>query len=581
MAEDNSARYRSDDSFGREPAAPASDPLAELARLIGRNDPHAGYSAPARPAPPVETAIHHAIEPELRYEAAPQYEPVPQYEPAPRYAADYPPPAPESPASHNEWPAPQAYAPVSAPFPPQQHYAPPVPQFGNPGYVSPPVAAPHFPSPNYPSPNVPSFQSPGVSAPSFLNPGASFPSPNFPAPNFATPNLVSQSQPGPSFPSPNYPGPAYADQRPARDSYPPDQSGFAVPGYAAAPDRQGFEPQLYPQDPDAGGMPPPHDDEFYDDEPRGNRRKGLLTVVAVLGLAVVGTAGAFGYRSVFSGTRSATPPPVIRASGEPSKVAPPPVTQDPSPGKFSYDRFGDAGKDEKVVRREEKPVDLTKAAVPPPASTVATKSTMAGNPPSAIGEPRRVRTVPIRPEQGGDVASAAPSQQPPSAAPRQINSNANASASVPDAASRVPPRAAPARPAPAAPAGNAPLSLSPDANNAPAVAVPAAAPPMRVAPPPARVAAAPVQAPPAASGGGYAVQVSSQRSEAEAESAYRGIQSKYSGVLSGQPHQVRRADLGAKGVYYRAVVGPFGSRDEAVQLCTSLKQAGGDCVVQH
>ena len=44
-------------------------------------------------------------------------------------------------------------------------------------------------------------------------------------------------------------------------------------------------------------MPPPHDDEFYDDEPRGGRRKGLLTVVAVLGLAVIGTAGAFGYRS--------------------------------------------------------------------------------------------------------------------------------------------------------------------------------------------------------------------------------------------------------------------------------------------
>ena len=43
----------------------------------------------------------------------------------------------------------------------------------------------------------------------------------------------------------------------------------------------------------------------------------------------------------------------------------------------------------------------------------------------------------------------------------------------------------------------------------------------------------------------------------------------------------QRADLGSKGVYYRAMVGPFGSREEAVQLCSSLKQAGGDCVVQH
>ena len=77
------------------------------------------------------------------------------------------------------------------------------------------------------------------------------------------------------------------------------------------------------------------------------------------------------------------------------------------------------------------------------------------------------------------------------------------------------------------------------------------------------------------------MQVSSQKSEADAESAYRSIQSKFSGVLGSQPHTVRRADLGAKGVYYRAMVGPFGSREAAVQLCSSLKQAGGDCVVQH
>jgi cell division protein FtsN len=51
-------------------------------------------------------------------------------------------------------------------------------------------------------------------------------------------------------------------------------------------------------------------------------------------------------------------------------------------------------------------------------------------------------------------------------------------------------------------------------------------------------------------------------------------------VLGGQPHVVRRADLGAKGTYYRAMVGPFGSREEAVRLCSSLKSAGGDCVVQ-
>jgi hypothetical protein len=44
---------------------------------------------------------------------------------------------------------------------------------------------------------------------------------------------------------------------------------------------------------------------------------------------------------------------------------------------------------------------------------------------------------------------------------------------------------------------------------------------------------------------------------------------------------IKRADLGDKGVYYRAMVGPFGSPDEASQFCGSLKTAGGQCVVQR
>ena len=110
-------------------------------------------------------------------------------------------------------------------------------------------------------------------------------------------------------------------------------------------------------------------------------------------------------------------------------------------------------------------------------------------------------------------------------------------------------------------------------------------PPPRAAAPRGRSAAAArgrraSAAPRVGGNGGYLVQVSSQRSEADAETAYRSIQSKYSSVLGGQPHTVRRADLGDKGVYYRAMVGPFASREQAIQLCSSLKPAGGDCVVQ-
>jgi len=42
---------------------------------------------------------------------------------------------------------------------------------------------------------------------------------------------------------------------------------------------------------------------------------------------------------------------------------------------------------------------------------------------------------------------------------------------------------------------------------------------------------------------------------------------------------IKRADLGEKGVVYRAMVGPFASADEATQFCVNLKSAGGQCFV--
>ena len=58
------------------------------------------------------------------------------------------------------------------------------------------------------------------------------------------------------------------------------------------------------------------------------------------------------------------------------------------------------------------------------------------------------------------------------------------------------------------------------------------------------------------------------------------LQGKFPNVLGSRPPLIKRADLGDKGVYYRAMVGPFGTRDEAAQFCTNLKSAGGQCVIQ-
>jgi hypothetical protein len=77
------------------------------------------------------------------------------------------------------------------------------------------------------------------------------------------------------------------------------------------------------------------------------------------------------------------------------------------------------------------------------------------------------------------------------------------------------------------------------------------------------------------------VQISSQRNEADAQASYRAMQSKFPAVLGSHAPIIRRADLGDKGVYYRAMVGPFGTSDEAAQLCTALKNAGGQCVIHR
>src|SRR5450755_4026909 len=84
----------------------------------------------------------------------------------------------------------------------------------------------------------------------------------------------------------------------------------------------------------------------------------------------------------------------------------------------------------------------------------------------------------------------------------------------------------------------------------------------------------------APTGGGYLVQVSSQRIEADAQASFKALQGKFPTVLGSKDPVIKRADLGEKGVYYRAMVGPFGSSDEASQFCGSLKTAGGQCVVQ-
>jgi cell division septation protein DedD len=80
--------------------------------------------------------------------------------------------------------------------------------------------------------------------------------------------------------------------------------------------------------------------------------------------------------------------------------------------------------------------------------------------------------------------------------------------------------------------------------------------------------------------GGYAIQVSSQRSSADAQAAYQVLQDRFPSILGRRQALIHKVDLGANGVFYRAMVGPFRTAEEALELCDSLKAAGGLCIVQ-
>jgi len=312
------------------------------------------------------------------------------------------------------------------------------------------------------------------------------------------------------------------------------------PGYEAGEHQEGYPADGYYDGQE--GYQEGYGEEGYE-EPR-RRRGGVVTIAAVVGLALVGTVGVFTYRAWTGPSTPGGEPPVIKAEQTPTKVPAAPAA-DPT-GKQINDRVADRGA-EQVVPREEQPVD-PKTAVRPaaPAATMggmATGSIGSVFPPAAAPqtatptgtEPKKVKTETIRPNQAAAM--------PPVNQPARVANMAPAVAAPPAAAPATRPATSPTQPTQ----------------------------PAQQAQPPARTATLE---------GGYVVQVASQRSEADAQSSFKALQQKYPTVLGGYQVIVRRADLGDKGIYYRAQVGPFATAEQANEMCTSLKNAGGQCLVQ-
>ena len=237
------------------------------------------------------------------------------------------------------------------------------------------------------------------------------------------------------------------------------------------------------------------------------------------------------------------------------------------------DRMPPSGGGEKLVSREEAPVDINSrsgaslvefpplnqnSTQPPAASVSPTGPTlaMAANGTMPNNESRTIKAVTVKGDtaenDGMTAGAAAPAKPGP----------AVRSASAPTAPAQRTPLAANA-------GANAPLTLSPQS-------APASDPAT-----PTRLAATNSVQKASSAGGGYLVQISSEKNEADAQASYRAMQNKFPAALRSRPPVIKRADLGSKGVYYRTMVGPFGSTEEAAKFCGNLKSAGGQCHIQR
>jgi hypothetical protein len=269
------------------------------------------------------------------------------------------------------------------------------------------------------------------------------------------------------------------------------------------------------------------EEHYQDNEVPRARRHGLALVMAIFGLALVGSACAVGYRNIFVGSVSPPLPPAIKAINTIASVSEPRAESSGNARQIGPATTGSVGT---MASREEQPATIER-------------------PKAAAGALLPRASVPATPAAGQAV--------PTQAVPR-----------VPGAERPAAPARIAAAPQRAGQSDGADVTAA--SNHEHLAAFPVAH---------ANVdSGAAVGAPVVASG--YAVQVTSERSESRAQAAFRALQAKYPNPLSGHQPIIRRADLGSAGIYYRALVGHFASAEKAAKMCSRLKAAGGDCIIQ-
>lgn len=347
------------------------------------------------------------------------------------------------------------------------------------------------------------------------------------------------------------------------------------------------------------------------------RRRGTMLAAAVAGVAAIGVIGVVG-ATFFGGGSDG--PAFVAADGEPIKVRPenPGGTTVPNQNSKVYQSVTGSGEtvpgQERLITTSEQPVDVLRqaeaenvlapgiddqgadedvAAVDDGSDELAA---IMGQPKSedridpadqsaqstvaeevAAVAPRRVRTMVVRPD-----GTLVPREEvaPAAEAPAQ-----NAATSVMEAPAAGVPLVESANSLSDADAGGVDVETPATVAVVPTPRVeprPAASQQVAQAPAPAPT---PVSAPAAAASagqasGGWSMQIASQPTVEGAQAAYQDLARRYGSVLQGRGVDIVRADIEGRGTYYRVRI-PATSRDEAIQLCTRYKSAGGNCFVSR
>ena len=169
----------------------------------------------------------------------------------------------------------------------------------------------------------------------------------------------------------------------------------------------------------------------------------------------------------------------------------------------------------------------------------------------------------------------------PAPAPVKVAATPVHTSAVETKVAQTQPAAAPSAPPPLA--TKPPRALHPAVSDSIPALKPATLPPVPPkavkieTPKPVKPAAVAATEPEAAhTGGSVALQIGAYKSEDEASAAWKSFARKHA-MASAYQSEIRKVDLGDKGVWYRLRLGTFADKTAAVAFCDKLKADGGNC----